>query len=847
MENKKNEDLSNNKQIEATEIIETTYKKMGKRSLKKIAEHILKENINEDNLISDIADVDYTKNHQGKTHLQEIEGFGLFVDDLYIYGYLRREDIVYTPMGGVSCTEGANGSACCVVEMLRSIVRQTIGKNSNLPHINIMHTVEIKNQQNSSILKTIAEIERNHPIRRKWEERTLNPAFAVFVVKVDVSNIPIQELQKYINELERSLSTIGYYIYCVDYTRDFSGTMDKQDLIKYLLEDGDFREEGDTSNMDKNNIILNNSSSVGCNVLTYMRKDGDSMRRVKFYNKIVSNLEAGEVRNNFGGHIYDYVYSSNERLRRLFWHPDTKKRGITRLEVSLYGRQYRLNEKIGEFLISRELNLMSKNQMLFYIQPAANQWKALAEKIAQCFILVDRPNHIIYMAWYGNSLTGRIAGVKVDYAKKKDRQNIENLVLWTISDFGFKKVPIYRADILEYTSEKIRISPLKCYVKDCQSKTILVPCNKPGKFTRDVLDIEISDYLPPTDFINWEWRTHKLVSSNDRRPTGDILEMPNLAENKKISLLSLAEREKRNLELEEARKKTEWTHRTGKLLNEHIEKIKYISAKLEDLEKRKEKEEEAFNLVYDKFLNIRSKKIEEEDAGKYYILGWLPCKYSHMVLLLDTTDTEKYSVVFANTKIEKILIHFKPSFLQREIKKKTVLNFYKPIYDDYTNYFILEIHQKQRFLKNGKWLEYFPVSIDPRGEDLRKEIEKILKEEEDLNEKTENFYLEKIEAPEKTKDADKCTDIEEGEYKIISYSRTIFRGKIKTFLYLEKIGQTESNFLVWGHWIEEEIKKIEEREELNKIAKPIFCRLGMVKTTPNKKKARTCVICYNTL
>ena len=69
MENKKNEDLSNNKQIEATEIIETTYKKMGKRSLKKIAEHILKENINEDNLISDIADVDYTKNHQGKTHL----------------------------------------------------------------------------------------------------------------------------------------------------------------------------------------------------------------------------------------------------------------------------------------------------------------------------------------------------------------------------------------------------------------------------------------------------------------------------------------------------------------------------------------------------------------------------------------------------------------------------------------------------------------------------------------------------------------------------------------------------------------------------------------------------------
>ena len=216
-----------------------------------------------------------------------------------------------------------------------------------------------------------------------------------------------------------------------------------------------------------------------------------------------------------------------------------------------------------------------------------------------------------------------------------------------------------------------------------------------------------------------------------------------------------------------------------------------------------------------------------------------------MVLLVDTTDTEKYLLVFANTKIEKILKYFTPSFLQREIKKNMVLNFFRPIYDNYTNYFILEIEEKQRFLKGGKWLEYFPVSIDPREEKLRLEIEKILKEEEDLNEKTENLFLEKIEAPEKAKDANRCADIEEGEFKILSYSRTIFRGKPKTFLYLERSNQPENKYLVWGHWIEEEIKKIEENKELKKIAKPIFCRLGMVKTTPNKKKARTCTICYN--
>ena len=457
-----------------------------------------------------------------------------------------------------------------------------------------MHTVEIKDIVNSSILKTIVEIEKNHPVRQKWEERTLNQPFAVFVVKVDVSNIPIQELQKYIKELEQALFTIGYYIYCVDYTRDFSGTMDKEELAKYLIEEEDFREEGDTSNMDKTHIVLKNNGSVGRNVLTYIRRDGKSMQRVKFYNKIVSNLEAGEVRNNFGGHIFDYVYSSNERLRRLFWHPDTKKRGITRLEVSLYGRQYRLSENIGDFLITRELKLMSKKYMRFYIQPAVNQWKALAENIKQCFILVDRPNHLVYVAWYGNSLTGRIAGVKVDYAKKKDKEDIENLILWTISDFGFKKVPIYRADILEYTSEKIRISPLKCYVKDSNSTTILVPCNKPGKFTVDVLDIDIEEYLPSTEFIKWEWRNRKLASSNDRRPKEDILEMENLVENKKNIFVKSYTKRKKKCRIRGSKEKNGMGTPNGKNIKCTRRKNKIYLCKIRRIRKKKRKRKRGF-------------------------------------------------------------------------------------------------------------------------------------------------------------------------------------------------------------------------------------------------------------
>ena len=416
--------------------------------------------------------------------------------------------------------------------------------------------------------------------------------------------------------------------------------------------------------------------------------------------------------------------------------------------------------------------------------------------------------------------------------------------MWAISDFGFCKVPIHRMDILEYTTDRVRMSPLKVYVKGSNTKTILVPCNKPGKFTKDVLDIEISDYLPPTEFINWEWRTQKLASANDRKPTGEILEMPQLAKNKKVSLLSLTEREKRNLELAEAKNKTEWLHKTEKILKEKIETIRFICAKLEDLENRKQKEEEAFNLVRGLFRDIQAQKIQEKDTGKYYILGWTSSKYSNMVLLLDTTNKEKYHVVFANTKIERILKYFKSYFLQREIYKNKPVYFYKPIYDNYESYFILEIRPKDKFFKNGSWLEYFPVWIDPREEKLKVEIEKFEREEEELNEKTQNLYLEEMEPPEKAKDSNKCADIDEGEYRILSYSRSLFRGKTKTFIYREKTDHQGSPFLVWGHWIEEEFKRI---EDLDKVPHPVLCRLGMVRTTPNKKKARTCDISYNKL
>ena len=221
-----------------------------------------------------------------------------------------------------------------------------------------------------------------------------------------------------------------------------------------------------------------------------------------------------------------------------------------------------------------------------------------------------------------------------------------------------------------------------------------------------------------------------------------------------------------------------------------------------------------------------------------------------MVLLLDTntTDEKKYKVIFANKKIEKILKHFKNSFLMREERKNYPVYYFKPLNDELEGYFILEIQTRESFFINGEWVQYFPVYIDPIEEKLREELEKIREKEEETRKETQNFYLEETKPPQKAKYAQRCADIDEGEYKILSYSRSFFRGKEKTYLYLEKKDQPKNNFLVWGHWIEEEINKIEEKEDtyISGLIQPVLCRLGMVRTTPNKKKARTCTIRYNT-
>ena len=92
--------------------------------------------------------------------------------------------------------------------------------------------------------------------------------------------------------------------------------------------------------------------------------------RTKVYNKIVSNFEAGEVQEHFGGHLVDYVDCPNERLRKTFLHPDVQSRGCTRIEISLYACTDRTLET-ADYIVENALQMVSPTDThLFVEQPA---------------------------------------------------------------------------------------------------------------------------------------------------------------------------------------------------------------------------------------------------------------------------------------------------------------------------------------------------------------------------------------------------------------------------------------------------------------------------------------------
>lgn len=779
------------------------------RAKKSVLAHLLLDNAYDSNLLADISKCDYLEGHEGRTHLRPLEGLPPFVDDVFVYGYLREKDLF-----GRICN-----NATGILQKVSAAAREAY-ENTNL-YAKIQNTVRIESYGN--IVQTVVEIETRllGRTRQTWLDLYQEEIAGIFVAKVDTSELSIEEVDDGIEDFARFLAVHGYGIYCVDYTQDFSGTLDRDKLVRHLLQKG-FEEQGQHG--EREGTILDNTSSVGNHVCSWVQ-DGV---RTKIYNKIVSNFEAGEVQKSLGSKLAEYVDCPNEHLRKTFQHPDVQRRGCTRIEVSVYGRDFSMENTDR---IEDTLQSLGK---IFVVQPPYRLWENLSKHLDRCLVVACKENREIFLAWYCHTKTGRIAGVRVYGNPEKWEQS----VLWAMAEFGFRRCPIFRIDVASL--DPIEILPLRCYTKD--APTILVYSSMPTKLHKDAPEIE--EYLPSTEYIEWQWRTRKVQTIGVAKSPWELLEVPS---NREISFLSKRNRQKRLEDVADALEGDKWVEATKDFrakLEERQEENK--RRRLEDqkvveraIARRKRLASEVhhrYRIAFDILCENTPDRLEYL-RGKYRILGYaIPRDIhpnwrsrGHRVLLYENDspveqwameEKPKYCVVWATEellgvaecgkykKYERLQVAIPDEEIVVRVSNGRVQKAYKPTTDSF-----------------GELEKY---------EALRMELCRISRERE------VGWVLE----PPPSKERVQTLRMPEGEYQCWRYAEIEYRGKPRTILFLEEkcdgcasgeCQEAHSSTPVWGHFLQQEVEKI---DLLAPRTTPLYCKIGRERTTKSNKKDR---------
>ena len=843
-----------------------TFEDMGLRCEKNVATHLLLENAYDSNLLSDISKVDYLAGNLGQTNLHPLEGLPAFVDDIFVYGYLSREECVFRK-GKLSCTSGENGTAKLVVASIANALERALGKQGYMQTA-IVHTVAAGNPGSSTIRATIAKIEKNtfYEAKRKWEQ--IHPQKKIagyFVAKCDVSEVPLEELHSGLHVFEKCLEGYGYGIYSIDYTQDFSGVLDRKALVGHL----GFRKAGDfcTAIDKKEPTILENTDNVGEHVCTWISNTEEGhTTRTKIYNKVVSNFEAGEIREPVGGHLAEYADCPNQHLRKTFLHPDVQSRGCTRIEVSLYGcPQNQLSSKKATDCIEEVLEQVSIEEEdeeeygLFVVQPPSKQWKNLAESVDRCLVLADRPQGHIFVGWFAHTKTGRIAGIHVrpTAANVRDDAKWEKSILWAAGDFGFRDCPIFRVDILSADEEGVELDPLRCYTKDENAHTILAASKKPTQPHPNGGDL--STLLPPTDKIVWEWRDKKCHAIGKASSKYKLQEIQEIAEQRKISALSTRNREKVLAELRYASTVEEWKRekwqKGEKQRKKEEEAAKIREAEIANLRKHAETKKK----IAEKSMEIRAKvvgtlsrmetkKVAELPANKKWdVLGFRGKEGKVRVVLRH--GKEAAVAVWATKGLQKILQECLDFFRSDEKDNAGRKLFWLESDSGFEKLGGLELciePSKSFSNREGKTIVWNPIQVVSAPDNGR------LAFLQDLGSKCEEYNtlladlrkncMQEICAP-PNKQTKKTTDLPEGEYICKRFADTEYRNAKRTILFLLPVGKDgkptiDEETPTHGVFLQQEIAAIGGIEALAKRKTPLFCLLGEEKTTPSKRKCR---------
>ena len=831
--------------------------KMGLRSAKAVALHILQENTHESNFVPDISNAPYLRGNLGRTHLAPIPGFPPFCDDMYVYGRLGEKDAVWVG-NQVRCTSGTNGSASLFVSRISNLCQEVWPRAEyKYIHVSLVHTVRLGS--GGKICETIAGIEKdsNGKLERQWRKLYGNPV-AFFLSKLDVSEVPLPQLLGGLPRFQQLLAANCMGLYQLDCTQDFSGTLDRSKLVEHLVENHNFFQQGNIPSEDSQGCILDNTNSVGNHVCTFCQTIGGRATTTKFYNKFVSQIEAGDVRSQFGGHMSGVVASTNEHLRQTLAHPDIVSRGCTRVEISIYGcTAEEFSPKNFEALLEEIVDLATpKGPGLFLVVPLHLLWKNYANCLDRCFVLADRCQGSIYVAWSGNSKTGRVQGVVVrpTSAMVRDSKSWNRAVEWTMADFALRRCPIFFSEICSEKDGVVEFSPLQCFSKD--APTILCAANRPCELHIDGPNLE--EKMPPTPRLEWCWRSQKPQRIGVALPSCELVEVPIELEGRQLSKLSARNRLSRLEELEEANSRIlrkEEMQEATQLWDSRQRDFERLVEATKQAWEEKEKKKELLQEIRD--TNPWAEKVSDHVQKEVFVLALLHPKSGSKKVLLQDGEGDRFWV-WCRAGLEEILENqAKAKVFERKENffPKTTL-FWIPFLptDERPGLQIRIAPTKSFWTAEGKKIHWNPLEVlsTPNIQDLEslreilynREMQELLQQRKGLEKEIEktNPKLERGLAPKRQKDCCPALDMEPGYYTVLRYAETAAHGKRRTILYLsprDDLGKCDpqNQKPVRGVFLQEEVEKLAcPLEKLE--GQRIVCHLGKEKTTRAKKKCR---------
>jgi len=267
-----------------------------KPTMEKIFLKILTENTKNNNLVTNVGDIDYTDGEQLLQDFNEITD--PFCDNIMLarildFSYCERE-----PKNGKFLVDkdACGGYNKFLRSKFREFTLAGHGVKAKKPYLL------------NSDTKTAKGIRQVIGVNLEKYKSYENLVFIPF--KVELADVKIDTLLQKLPGILKKLKEEHVYLLDLDITQDFAGVFNKEEMKKYFISNFSFS----LSDSKKDNIIVDNDKTVGKDCLTWLNENS----RAKMYNKFVCQMTSPGINKQLGNHMIGFFKLSRQEIEGNF-------------------------------------------------------------------------------------------------------------------------------------------------------------------------------------------------------------------------------------------------------------------------------------------------------------------------------------------------------------------------------------------------------------------------------------------------------------------------------------------------------------------------------------------------